>query len=67
MHVNNYCKRSIDNAIHSKMEILFAIVHTINIEIKLQLKKRVNVSKGTVCKAFFKALQSFHCASVLKL
>ena len=36
MHVNNYCERSIDNAIHSKMEILFAIVYTINIEIKLQ-------------------------------
>ena len=36
MHVNNYCKRSIDSAIHSKMTILFAIVYTINIEIELQ-------------------------------
>lgn len=51
MHVNNYCKRSIDSAIHSKMEILFVKVYTINIEIELQ--KRVEPSTKVPCVSFF--------------
>ena len=59
-------KGLIDSAIHSKMEISFAIVYYLCWNIVTE--KSVNsVSKGTVCSRFFKALQSLHCASVLKL